>query len=240
MFFEAVIKESAALTDQDRKRLTVSMRATLAGAPRPTPPPPKTSYEGFFSEFFRAWSELFQAYENVIFMTKLPRLKFKRTETISRLQFLTFVLESSFNEFYMFSERLEKFLSVTKRKYRADREIQIFIPKALAVVQKTLQPIINIRGSHVHNRRFSSDDEIIGRASVLELLVAAGKMKKLRPIYKSAFAHACSHILNIIKNHARYAKIVLASVFKHLCVILVDRAGRLRYPTGISGPKILE
>lgn len=83
LFLDALVKETANLTDKDRDRLAKSMLATLSGTPKPTAPPPQTPYEHFVADIFRAYSEFFQAYENVMRMADLARLKFKQPNPVT-------------------------------------------------------------------------------------------------------------------------------------------------------------
>jgi hypothetical protein len=239
MFLKAIIKETTALPDKDPAKLLLSMRATLAGTPKPAATPPQTPYEIFVIELFDAFSELCQAYENVLLVAELARLRFQKNSRITRLQYLTFVVESSLNEFYIFTERLEIFLTRIQRKYKKDPKfasLQVFIPKALDIVKKSLQPTLRVRGAHVHERRFSSSDEKIKRVGTLELLVVSGGMKHFRPIYRKAMSEAYRHIIQQTKIHAGNAKAVSDSVLKNLARDLIDGSGQLRYPSNIKRP----
>jgi hypothetical protein len=213
--------------------------ATLAGTPKPTPPPPQTAYEHFVLDIFDAYTELFQAYDNVMQMVNLAGLRFKRIQTITRLQFLTFVLEASYNEFYIFDERIGAFLTVVQRKYRHDPQfalLQTFLPKAQAIIASTLKPILAVRGAHVHERRISSGDETLKRAGTLDILVVRGGMKRLKPIRRAAMLAAEKHTLQATRTLTRNAKAVSAAILKQMCSQLLDSNGRLRYPSNIKRP----
>jgi hypothetical protein len=239
LFLRALIKETADLTANGDARLSISMRAILAGTPKPKPPPPQTAYEYFVTEMFRAFSELSQAYENLMRMSDVARLKFRRPTPVTRLQFLTFVVEASVNEFYIFTERVDKFLTTIQKKYRTDRNFASlisFVRLAPGAIRTTLKPMLQIRGAHVHDSRLSSDDDIIQRAGTLELLVVDGGMKQLNPIYRRAMADADRHARKTIRTLSRHARVVANFTFKNLSSQLIDRSGRLRYPCNIKKP----
>jgi hypothetical protein len=236
-FQNALISEVARLTDKDQARLSQRMLATLKGTPESISPPPQTAYEHFVIDIFRAYGEVFQSFDNLARMVDLIRLRFKKSGDVTRLQYLSFVLEASLNEFYIFSERMQVLLVTLQRKYRSDAQFQSLqssIPAASEVVRKTLEPIVQIRGSHVHERRYSGDDEKIKRAGALEMLVVHGKMTQLRPIYRKALSDAQKHAVVTIKTLERSAKVVSDAVFKHLSSHLIDSDKAWRYPKNIK------
>jgi hypothetical protein len=237
IFLNAFIKDILALPVTDPNRVLLSLRATLDGTPKPAAPLPQTLSEIFITDLFDAFGELCQAYENVLLVVELARLRFKKTNRITRLRYLTFVADSSLNEFYIFTERLNKFLTNILRRYSKDPKfasLQIFVHKAIKIVKNSLQTTLQIRSEHVHERRFSSSDEKIKRIATLELLVVNGGMKKFRPIYRKAMSAAYRHIIQQTKIHARNAKAVSGAVLKNLARELIDGNGQLRYPSNIK------
>jgi hypothetical protein len=237
----AIIQEVAELP-MDDEQMSKSMRATLSGTSRPIPPPPNSAYEHFVVDIFDAYSEFWRSYENVVSAANITRLRFKKPWTVTRLEFLTFILEASLNEFYIFSQRLDTLFKVIAKKYRNDHQfaaLHRFLPRMSNIVIKTLKPIVEIRGAHVHQRRFSSGDEKIKRAQTLELLVAEGKMKRLRPIHRTAMSDAEKYVFQTTRTLVRNVKAIGGGTAKHLCSHLIDQDGRLRHPSNIKRSSLL-
>jgi hypothetical protein len=234
LFLNALIKETADLP-LDEERLNASMAATLAGKPRPTPQAPRTPYEHFILDVWTSFSELFQAYDNVVRIAHIAQLRFKPPSKVTPLQFLTFAVEASLNEFYIFQCRLDAFLTILSRKYRKDSQFdgfQRWMSKAPQIVKHFLNPLVEVRGAHVHRRRYSFDDEKLRRAETLELLVVHGGMQKLRPDFRVAMAEAKKDAIQGLRIRARTARDIVSVLFKHLSKDLLDGNGRLRCPRG--------
>jgi len=71
---------------------------------------------------------------------------------LNKIRFLRYNIENYFNEVYLLKERLLSFLRILQKEYRKDKEYNAIINKLYPLI-KTLSPLTNARGEHIHKNR---------------------------------------------------------------------------------------
>lgn len=116
-----------------------------------------------FVEIFRGFTEIGDALDALALTEDLLRLAPPRSKRIDRDSYLKFLVGSYLQEMYILEQRLTAYAKKLSRLYRRPS-----LPAAVRrVVFEPLQGLINTRGSHVHQRRFT--DESLDRVSTVAL-----------------------------------------------------------------------
>ncbi len=139
------------------------------------------------NKIFRPLSEILtniEALENIsVYAASFPY----RRQGISRLDYLKYHIENYLNELYILKNRLISYLTIIERAYKkCDRasEISKELKPVYQIVSGTLDGYINIRGSHVHDKRYSDTD--FDRLTNLSLL-SMSQDKEFSNIFQGMF-----------------------------------------------------
>lgn len=121
-----------------------------------------------FSEIFEGFTEIGSALEALTLTQELLRLASPRSKRIDKDSYLKFLVGSYLQELYILEQRLTAYAKKISRLYNKPS-----LPAAVRrVVYEPLEGIINTRGAHVHQRRFT--DECLGMVSTIALFRRAG------------------------------------------------------------------
>lgn len=124
--------------------------------------------DGQFSDIFYGFTEIGSALDTLALTEELLRLAPPRSKRIDRDSYLKFLVGSYLQELYILEQRLTAYAKKLSRLYRRPS-----LPAGVRrVVYEPLEDIINTRGAHVHQRRFT--DERLDRVSTLALFRRVG------------------------------------------------------------------
>lgn len=121
-----------------------------------------------FSEIFQGFTEIGNALEALTLTEELLRLAPPRSKHIDKDSYLKFLIGSYLQELYILEQRLTAYAKKISRLYHKP-----LLPAAVRrVVYEPLEGIINTRGAHVHQHRFT--DERLDMVSTIALFRRAG------------------------------------------------------------------
>lgn len=121
-----------------------------------------------FSEIFYGFTEIGSALEALTLIEKLLSLAPPRSKRIDKDSYLKLLVGSYLQELYILEQRLTAYAKKISRLY----DKPSLPPAVRRVVYEPLEGIINTRGAHVHQRRFT--DERLDMVSTLALFRRAG------------------------------------------------------------------
>lgn len=131
-------------------------------------------------DLFNSIAELFKSIENIgmisIFVRQFPNYISYKTNNITNVKYLRYHVENYLSEIYIFYSRIKIFLRfIEKRckKYNL-RKLDV-INKLLEMIDESFKKIVDVRGNHVHVKRF--DDDTFDRLSLLDLFTRDHKDK---------------------------------------------------------------
>lgn len=141
--------------------------------------------DGVFSEIFHGFTEIGGALEALALIEELLGLAPPRSKRVDKDNYIKFLVGSYLQEMYILEQRLTAYAKKLARLYRKPS-----LPGAVKnVVYEPLEGLINTRGAHVHQRRFS--DERLDSVSTLALFRRVGHAlgEDLEFEYKMAQLH---------------------------------------------------
>lgn len=111
------------------------------------------STDSDFAEVFYGFTEINSALDTLTLTEELLRLAPPRSKRIDKDNYLKFLVGSYLQEVYILEQRLTAYAKKISRMYRKPT-----LPALVKqIVYEPMQAIINIRGAHVHQRRFTND-----------------------------------------------------------------------------------
>lgn len=121
---------------------------------------PQTETDRFVSDLFFGFHEVYTSFETLEDIhVYLKRSRFSGT-SVAPERYLRFLIESHLSEVYVFQERWKVHVTQLKRKYKTDPasvEIRELCQQVLKLLGQALEPLIRVRGQHVHKVRFSHE-----------------------------------------------------------------------------------
>ena len=124
--------------------------------------------DGMFSDIFYGFTEIGGALEALALIEELLGLSPPRSKRVDKDNYIKFLVGSYLQEMYILEQRLTAYAKKLARLYRKPS-----LPGAVKrVVYEPLEGLINTRGAHVHQRRFS--DERLDSVSTLALFRRVG------------------------------------------------------------------
>lgn len=124
--------------------------------------------DGAFSEIFYGFTEIGSALDALKLIEELLRLAPPRSKRVDKDSYLKFLVGSYLQEMYILEQRLTAYATKLSRLY-GNRSLPSTVKR---VVYEPLEGLINTRGAHVHQRRFS--DERLDSVSTLALFRRVG------------------------------------------------------------------
>jgi len=158
---------------QEREDVGARIMDTLHGrTQRPIGATPKLSRdEHFATRMFRCYSEVHTSVERLRDIeTMVSRYTFSGTR-VTRAAYLKFVIEGQLHELYILQERLLAWLVAVEKSYKSDNRapaIALAAQQLREAIRQHFRPLANVRGSHVHEFRYDSQD--IERLELIDLL----------------------------------------------------------------------
>jgi len=144
------------------KELKDSVWEILLGEPSDmAKPAPLSGEDQHVMKLFWAFTEIHGSIERLkdceTYVSKFP---FSRTR-VSRSAYLQFVVEGHLHEIYLLRERLVKLAKTAAKLFKRDKKAKQIARSAdilVTFVTQGLSGVINVRGAHVHEWRYSHDD----------------------------------------------------------------------------------
>jgi hypothetical protein len=212
---------------------TIFEPANVHSAPASAP----TAAEQFLGKIFLAFYEIFEAYQTLIDLPALSSSKPPRYSTISESGLVRFWREAYLNEYYIFEERLRGYIRCLQRCYRKDPRV----PKLgelgdgiLAILEEDSEILRQMRSIHVHRQRYFHSDPELQRVQMLEMLASGSPVRGLMPIYRQALRHCRSQTKHDFRIFNLKAKDALKGVFDSFESLILDKNGKLMYPSSIK------
>ena len=213
---------------------------SILGLDVPTSLNHRISPHEFFiaNKIFRPMSEIMYAIEAIENIAVYARSFPYKRQGISRIAYLKYHVENYLNELYLLKNRLIKYLKLIEKSYKKSNiseHVSHTIAPLYKVVSKTLKGYIEVRGSHVHENRYSDND--FDRLSTLELLSKGSDKNKFSETMTQLSNVAYSDIRKkwVDKINADFEGIqnLLDLYFEHL-LIAISKNGDLIFPNDIK------
>ena len=130
-----------------------------------------TKDEVIFSKLFRGFSEIADSYESLldceIYVKQYPNYQSFKKRNITRTKYLRYHIEKYFEEMYILRERIRAYSNVIKKHFKGNKGRVTIIGGVQKVMEKALENIVRIRGTHIHRYRYIDED--FDRLNALEL-----------------------------------------------------------------------
>jgi len=139
-------------------------------------PPAGVSREfGFLRDFWNLFYECIQSCQALDLIRDLASKSVEAIEPKRHTATVTFWMESYLNEVYIFQCRLIDFIKFIQRRYKKDADFTEFVTTvgdSLAeFVKEQLAPLIQDRGTHVHERRHRRADPELAKLTLLDTMI---------------------------------------------------------------------
>ena len=180
-------------------------------------PAPMTREQTFAVKMFKDIAEIHTCIERLKdFETYVSRFPFQRTR-VTRDAYLQMVVEGHLHELYLLRERLIAFATRIARAYKKDPDSKKVSRVAEVLEQFVLEALgrfTNVRGRHVHVRRYThSDIDRLRPISVLE----KGPDDDIKKAVRYIKRHATTESHNRLKAQARKWNKIAAQVLEEYC-----------------------
>jgi hypothetical protein len=135
----------------------------------------ETKQTTFLRDYFNCFWEVVLACDHLETIRNLIQTTVPTAPRDQQAKVITYWAEAYLNEVYIFQLRIFDFLTASERRYKKDPDfatpMQQICEGIRDKIQKALDPLIKIRGTHVHAGRLRHADPQLVRLSHLELLV---------------------------------------------------------------------
>ena len=115
----------------------------------------------FFFKIFLGFVEISDAFEALKLSELLISLAPPRSKKIKKDEYLKYHINAYLQEMYILKGRLRSYATKLRRSYRKaawkDQFIKVTNPLE-RVINESLENVISVRGSHVHESRYSDED----------------------------------------------------------------------------------
>ncbi|SRR6266498_3591145 len=197
--------------------------------------PKETKETTFLQDYFNCFWEVVLACDHLETIRGLIDSSLETTSSEKRTRTIIFWSEAYLNEMYIFELRLLDFLTASERRYKNDPEfaapMREICTNLRAEAQKILQPLIKIRGAHVHSGRLRHADPQLVRLSHLELFVNDLGITDLSGEYEKATNEARDWLIRQTDHCTKVAWTLLDSTCHVLAEGIVTKNGWLIVPT---------
>ena len=164
-----------------------------------------------------------------------------KVSKISKHRHLQFLVEAYLHEIYILKERLNTYPKFIEREHKGDPRFPQIKATCRALIkgtQDTLKEIVDTRGSHVHEMRFS--DKRLSRLTAFDLfgLPDASDDSKMaqamRWLYKSEYRRARKHFQAWVgKNNSGISKL-LDIYFERLYAVVFHPDNSISFPSRLK------
>jgi len=193
--------------------------------------------EVFLERLFFDFRELIAAYQILVDFPTLARSRPPRSQGLSPARLASFWREAYLNELYIFLCRVDAYMARIVRNYRRERSLAAlpsFLTHMRELINSRLGDFIEMRGGHVHRRRYEYTDPELHRLQLLEMLATGSKIPEFRKLYREAARTAKVNNTETFRLITREAKDCLKGVFDSFEGFMLDREGRLVYPSNLK------
>lgn len=195
IFFEIVMHEMATIIQPIQEDPTIKKELEDAlwnsindlDGPRVISKKPNDKAMFISRKLFHPVSEIFSSVESLenisIYVGSFPY----KNKDISRLEYFKYHIENYLNEIYILKNRLIAYLKLLERSYKncnRTQDISSALRPQYEIVSNALSGYVDVRGSHVHELRYSDAD--IDRLSTLNLL-SNSREESLSEVFLSQF-----------------------------------------------------
>jgi len=157
--------------------------------------------------------------------------RFPSKTMVTKYRYLKFLVDSYLNESYILEQRLSTFLVVVKKTYIQNqlyRNLYTVLTQLQQAVDFALKNIHDVRGAHVHQKRYS--DNHLEMLSVFESTALNNDNEGFNRLYKLGFKYARDTWLKKIQDLNRLYKTILDYYFDELYKVIVDERNLLVAP----------
>lgn len=156
--------------------------------------PKETKQTTFLRDYFNCFWEAVMACDHLETIRSLIQGTVPTVLPDRRTRTIIFWSEAYLNEMYIFQLRLLDFLTASERRYKNDSDFAAPMREICtglrAQVQRQLEPLIKVRGAHVHSGRLRHSDPQLVRLSHLALFVDQLGITDLAAEYEKAATEA--------------------------------------------------
>ncbi|MBN2018790.1 MAG: hypothetical protein JW749_01035 [Sedimentisphaerales bacterium] len=194
----------------------------------------------FCKKVFFAYNEISIAYEGLkdieIYIGRFPYAD----TNINRISHLKYHVANYMNSVYIFKERLCAYLNKARKWYKADPRYSVLLRLVKPLfkdIENCLQPILRIRGMHVHEKEYEDPD--IDRLIIIEALIRAASVdekfpKDLGKVKDAEYKEIRRKYRKEIKETNKSISELLDNYFKVFLEIFFDEYENFIYPQAIE------
>jgi len=197
--------------------------------------PKETKQTTFLRDYFNCFWEAVLACDHLETIRGLIQSTVPTAAPDRRTRIIIFWSEAYLNEMYIFQLRLLDFLMASERRYKNDPDFAAPMREICtglrAQVQKALEPLIKIRGTHVHSGRLRHSDPQLVRLSHLELFVDDLGITDFSNEYEKAATEAKEWLIQQTDHFTTLAWTLLDSTCHVLAEGIITENGWLIVPT---------
>lgn len=124
-----------------------------------------------FGTIFYGFTEITNTFDSLRLSETLISIAPPRSKKVSADEYFKYVISTYLQEIYILKERLNAYATKLKRLYeRAGKknEVEEYLVPVFGKVKSVLDGVVAVRGSHVHDSRYSDDE--LDRISSLALI----------------------------------------------------------------------
>jgi hypothetical protein len=206
--------------------------------------PLETKQTTFLRDYFNVFWEVVLACDNLETVRSLIQKTVEAVPSERELKIVTYWSEAYLNDIYIFEMRMFDFLTASERRYGKDRDFAEPVRKICGgireQVQEALEPLIKIRGSHVHTSRSRHSDPQLVRLAHLELLVSGLGIDELSDERKKASHEARQWLIQQTDYYTKLAWTLLDSTCEVLAVGIVTENDWLIVPVNYKDTPLSE
>lgn len=194
-------------------------------------------HDFFYSFLFNGFDEIIITFERLqdleTYISYFPKTK----TSLTKINYLRFLIENHLNEIYILKERLVKYFKKIKDFYKVDCRytlVKNICQQLINRVEDSFKNIKYYRHSHTHKFRYSDKD--IRRLETLSLHEEyLNELKKILsahiiPNFKTEYRKVRNKWKKIFKKNNEDIKIVLNDCFKEVNKIIFPGDGEISYP----------
>ncbi|MDP9315940.1 MAG: hypothetical protein M3R24_34645 [Chloroflexota bacterium] len=190
-----------------------------------------SSDEKFYGMLLSGFSEIASSYESLqdieIYVTRFP---FSNSR-VSKARYLRFVVEAYLHEVYILQQRLSSYLKTVQRQYRKHKNSEKIkdITEGLGnLVTKPLEGITRVRGTHVHQSRYTNRK--LDKLKAIELVLSIEVDNLLMSFYEIEYRKTRKEWKTTIKVANENIRDLLDNYFDVLYSVVFTEQGDLQYP----------
>jgi hypothetical protein len=247
---EAFLAETAASFAAVAKEHKIELNKVVSSSLFDEPGPKNlervpTPEELFLHRMFDDFSEIHASAEALsdieVYISRFP---FARTR-VDKHDYLKHQIQSYFQEIYILRERLKVFLTRLGREFRGDDRHSSILKATkplFAVITDSLKGVVDIRGTHVHARRFTNEE--LGRLGMLKLLAMPIKgksermVKAIRPYFELEYRRIRKKWKRQLSENNKVIRQLLDIYAERVNQVFLDSADKKKivYPSSLKQP----